>query len=275
MAVCDFVLDAATLSIVVGVLGLFLYIPVRLGEDGIKGELSTLGFGLLWSLWGIGMSGFGGAFFSFLLVHLLRFVSFVFFVGKVAEYVVPADRFVDRARLGHGARGKLRRVQDACDRVARAQRLIPAFDGRSALVVLREQEWLVACDLARIAPLAEEVRRMEAEAVSDRVRAATHSRARAVEAANRQVDRRLDQIAAYVRPVDAALTAYREWEQLSRLAEDTDDYTDLLAHSGSDPAGPLPHDLRREDALRAARSAFEERVREAHEAADRLASAVR
>ncbi|MEV2275513.1 hypothetical protein AB0I72_07990 [Nocardiopsis sp. NPDC049922] len=274
MAVCDFVLGQLALSIMVGFLGLFLYFPVRLSEDGVKEEVFSLGFGLFWFLLGVWLSGFGGAFFPLLVVHLLRFGLFLL-PGKAAEYVVPADRFVDPSTLGFEERKKLRWVQNACDRVERAQRLIPGFDGRSALIVLREEEWLVGRDLARIAPLSAEVERLKAEAASDRVREAMRPQVAAVEAAYREASQRLTRIGRYMGPVDAALTAYQEWEQLSQLARGTDGYTDLVAHGGSEPAGPLPHDLHGDPALHAARTAIGERVREAHEAAAWLASATR
>ncbi|MCY9783876.1 hypothetical protein KIK06_08225 [Nocardiopsis sp. EMB25] len=265
---------AVAVAVAVGFLGLFPYLPVRLSEEGMKGERMSLGAGLSWSFWAVGITFVTGPFIPFLLVHLLRYGLFVS-LGKPAEYVVPADRFVDPAELGYEARGRLRRIQDACDRVVEAQRLIPDFDAWPALVVLLEQEWLVARDLARIAPLAEEVGRLAAEAASDRVREAIRPREKVVKAANRQVNRRLGRVAKYMRPVDAALTAHREWEQLSHLAGGTEDYADLLARGGSGPAGPLPHDLHGDRALRASRAAIEGHVREAHEAAAWLTSAVR
>ncbi|MFI6575988.1 hypothetical protein ACIBFB_09310 [Nocardiopsis sp. NPDC050513] len=91
----------------------------------------------------------------------------------------------------------------------------------------------------------------------------------------REASRRLTRIGEYMRPVDAASTAHREWEQLSRLAGGTDDDADLVARTGSEPAGPLSHDLRGDPALHAARAAIEERVREAHEAAVWLTAATR
>ncbi|MEV2275512.1 hypothetical protein AB0I72_07985 [Nocardiopsis sp. NPDC049922] len=272
MAVCLFVLDATGWSVLVGVTGMFLYIPLHLPKGGIKEELTYLFMGCLTSLGGLGAVTLGvfhpslAVLAPCLLIHLVRYPYFVY-LGERAVYVVPADRFVDPSTLGIGERKKLRWIRNACDRVERAERLIPGFDGRSALIVLREEEWIVARDLARIAPLSAKVERFKAEAASDRVRSAVRPQVAAVEAANRGVERRRGRIAAYMRPVDGALTAYREWEQLSQLPGSVDDYIDLIARGGSDPAGPLPHDLHGDPALHAARDAVDERVREANEAA--------
>ncbi|GAB2508953.1 hypothetical protein GCM10026982_39220 [Nocardiopsis aegyptia] len=274
MALCDFVLDMTLLSVAVGFLLLFPYVPLHLSEKGIKGELAALGGGIFWSLWGLGLSAMGGAFFPFIFVHGLRYGLFVV-LGKWVEFVVPRDRFVDPRDLGYMARGRLRRVQNACRRVEAAQRVVPDFDGRSALTVLREEEWLVARDLARIAPLTEEVEGLRADAASDRVRAALRSREAAVGAAERVVDRRLERIEDYLRPVNAALTALKEWEQLSRLSVGGDAYDDLIAHAAGGPSGELAHGLAGDHALRAAEEAIRAHVREADEAASRLASASR
>ncbi|MFE3459882.1 hypothetical protein ACFXKD_20250 [Nocardiopsis aegyptia] len=274
MAVCDFVLDMRLLSIAVGFLLLFPYVPLHLSRKGLKDEWMSLGAGLFWSIWGAPMSALGSAFLPFLLVHGLRYGLFVM-VGEKVEFVLPRDRFVDPRDLGYEARRRLCRVQDACRRVEEAQRLIPDFDGRSALVVLREEEWLLARDLARVAPLSEEVGRLRADAASDRVRAALRSREAAVAAAERAVNRRLARVGAYMRPVHAALTALKEWEQLSRLSAGGDAYTDLVARTAAGPSGGLAHDLAGDHALRAAEAAIREHVREADEAASLLTSAAR
>ena len=274
MAVCDFALDMTGLSVAVGFLLLFPYVPLHLSEKGIKDEMTSLGAGLFWSLWGVGLSALGTAILPFLFVHGLRYGLFVM-SGEKVEFVLPRDRFVDPRDLGYEARRRLCRVQEACLRVEEAQRLIPDFDGRSALTVLREEEWLVARDLARMAPLTEEVADLRADAASDRVRAALRSREAAVAEADRVVRRRLGRIEGYMRPVDAALTALKEWEQLSRLAAGGDAYTDLVAHTAAGPSGDLAHDLAGDHALRAAEAAIRAHVREAHEAATLLTSASR
>ncbi|RKS05755.1 hypothetical protein DFP74_1366 [Nocardiopsis sp. Huas11] len=274
MAVCDLALEWTALSVLMGFLTLFLYLPRRLSEDGIRGEPAGLGGVVFLSLFAAGMSTFAGALLPFLLVHLYRYALFVLH-GKPFEFALPRDRFVDPRGLGYEAERKLSRVQDACRRVEEAQRVIPDFDGRSALTVLREEEWLVARDLARVSPLTEEVAGLRAEAASDRVRAALRSREAAVGAAERIVDRRLSRIERYMRPVDAALTAYREWEQLSRLSVGGDAYDDLVAHTAGGPSGDLAHGLDGDHALRAAEAAIRVHVREADEVASRLTSASR
>lgn len=159
-----------------------------------------------------------------------------------------------------------RRMRDACLR---------RVDGRSARTVLREEEWRTASEMARPAPLGREVDELRAEAASDRVHAALRPKAEVVDAARRAVLRWGNRVDRYMRPVGAAITAYREWEQLARLVWGTDAYADLLAHAHAGPAGDLPHDPTGDFALMEARGAIEARVREAHEAADWLTAAAR
>lgn len=177
-------------------------------------------------------------------------------------HVIGRDRLVSLADLGDAERARLSRVRAVREQVEEAQRLLaPAFDGTLVLVTLREQEWTLATRMKEMAPLAAEVDHLDAEAATDRVRQALRPQAEVVAAARKADEAVVERIEEYARPVERAILAHREWEQIQQLTDNSDAYAGLLARAEAGrPADDLAgaHDLDGDLALEAARQAREE-----------------
>lgn len=196
------------------------------------------------------------------VLQLLVYGGFVAEGRGGVTHVVGRDRLVSLADLGQVERARLSRVRAVCGLVEEAQRLLaPAFDGTLVLMTLREEEWRFAARMRKMAQLAAEVDRLNAEAAADRVRQALSPQAEVMAAARRDDKAVIKCIEQYVRPVEGAIRAHREWEQIQRLADRTDSYTGLLARTeveGITDGLAGVHDLDGDLALEAARQACEE-----------------
>ncbi|WP_026413097.1 hypothetical protein [Actinomadura oligospora] len=156
-------------------------------------------------------------------------------------HVMGRDRLVSLADLGDAERARLSRVRAVREQVEEAQRLLaPAFDGTLVLMTLREQEWMLATRMGEMAPLAAEVDHLDVAAATDRVRQAMRPQAEVVAAARRADEAVIERIEEYARPVERAILAHREWEQIQQLADNTDAYPGLLARA---EAGGTADDL--------------------------------
>lgn len=214
------------------------------------------------------------------LLQLLIYGSFVAEDGTGGvTHVVGADRLVSLADLGEIERARLSQVRVVRGRIEEAQRLLaPAFDGTLVLMTLREEEWRLAVRMREMAPLAAEVDRLNTEAATDRVRQALRPQAEVVAAARKNDKTVIKRIEQYVRPVDGAIRAHREWEQIQRLADSTDSYAGLLARTeaeGTTDGLDGVHDLDGDLTLEAARQAREELTAVAMEANAWLLNALR
>ncbi|MEV5576408.1 hypothetical protein AB0L06_40800 [Spirillospora sp. NPDC052269] len=182
--------------------------------------------------------------------------------GVGTTHVVGRDRVVFLADLGDTDRARLSRVRAVREQVEEAQRLLaPAFDGTLVLMTLREQEWMLATRMKEMAPLAAEVDRLDAEAATDRVRQALRPQAKVVAAARRADEAVIKRIEEYARPVERAVRAHREWEQIQQLTDNTDAYAGLLARTMAERAADdltETRDLAGDLGLEAARQAREE-----------------
>jgi hypothetical protein len=200
-------------------------------------------------------------------------------VARCAVMLFPWAWFPDPADLGGIERARLSRVRAVCERIEEAQRLLaPAFDGTLVLMALREEEWRLAARMREMAPPAAEVDRLKAEAATDRVREASRPQAEVVAEARKTDEAVIERVERYARPVEGAIRAHREWEQIQRLADSTDSYAGLLARTEAEKttdglAGA--HDLDGDLTLEAVRQARQDLTAGAMEANDWLINALR
>ncbi|TDE24013.1 hypothetical protein [Actinomadura sp. 6K520] len=273
-------------ALVAGVIGLFLYVPPRLPPGAPREKPFAIdvfwwivgGGWMLWALLCIALLAAGVFSPQLLLLHVARYVHFVIRLPKGPLDFVPPEHFVDLTELGPIERTALGAVQDARNQVAEAQRLLGgAFDGTEALMVLREEEWGLAARLRRLAPLSREVDELTASAASQRVLDAMAPQRAVVDQAREAVMDRAADIERYIRPIDAAIRAKREWEQILHLERSVDGYADVLAEAAADVPGAIPDgaDPGGGTALEAARRTLEARIGEAVQANRWLLDAAR
>ncbi|MEV2274478.1 hypothetical protein AB0I72_02725 [Nocardiopsis sp. NPDC049922] len=264
-------------SMAAGCASLFLYLPPRPEEDRLRNALRTGASTILpWWIWAIPMSSFG-AWFPFGILHLVTFNSFVGGAPK-QEVRVPRDRFVLPSEIARADRDRLRRMREVIGTVERAQTVLtPGFDGRDALLVLREEEWRLAESMRRIAPLAREINDLDGRAASHRVREAMRPQIAVLDEVRAAHAAAVDRAESYIGPVKRALTAHEEWEQCQRLAASGGAFADVLAETRGRDHGSLAGapDLESDTALQAARLTLTRRTDEAAEANAWLLNAVR
>ncbi|XRQ02863.1 hypothetical protein ACN3XK_40470 [Actinomadura welshii] len=273
--------------LIAGVIGLFLYVPPRLPPGAPREKPFAVHIfwwltGGGWMVWGllfiVLITTFGTFAPQLLLLHVARYLHFVIRLPKGPLDFVPPEHFVDLTELGPTERSALRGVQDARGQVAEAQRLLGgAFDGTEALMVLREEEWGLATRLRRLAPLGREVDELTESAASQRVLDAMAPQRAVVDQARKAAMNRAADIERYIRPIDAAIRAKREWEQILHLERSADGYADVLAEAAADVPGGIPDgaDPGGGTALEAARRTLEARIGEAVQANRWLLDAAR
>ncbi|WP_412792092.1 hypothetical protein [Streptomyces sp. MS06] len=278
------------LAWVIGMLGVFAYVPWNAVDRraNINGVLAIQGLLSLPLFLPLGISFVilpdlspGTAILRLAVLGLLPYGTFVG-PGRLTPgdraCVVGRDRFVRLSQLSYKECQLLRRVQSAYERVAEAQRLLaPAFDAGEVLKALHEQAWRLASRMAELAPLTREVDRLSKEAATEHVRASLRPQAEAVAAARAADAAVVRSIEDYIHPVDRAVRAHREWEQIHRIADLADSGAALSALAQVDAVAenriPAP-DLESDLGLEAARLARQELTAEAMSANTRLLDAL-
>ncbi|GLY72163.1 hypothetical protein [Actinoallomurus iriomotensis] len=223
-----------------GVLGALTFLPWnavdrrRDREPVVAGSVAML---FPWALFP-GLAGLAVCAFLLLMVY----AGFVADCGGGTTHVVGRDRVVSLADLDEAERARLSRVRAARERVEEAQRLLtPGFDGTLVLTALREEEWGLATRMREMTP-------------------------HAAEAAGRADETVIELVEQYVRPVERAIQAHREWERIQRAAGGDEAHAGLLARAeaGSRSEDTAePSDLDGDLTLEAARRACEELTAEA------------
>ena len=155
--------------------------------------------------------------------------------AKVKER--PEEHYRDRVLLPEDIsaadHGLLVAVQQTIDKVTDARVELggsggsDTLDTARGLSVLHEQEWRIACLLARQRELRREHIRRWQQASSPRVREVLEPQRRHLIAVEGHIRARVDQIVEYGRLVEASVLAHREWEQCQEALDSMDAYTDL------------------------------------------------
>ncbi|GAB2507927.1 hypothetical protein [Nocardiopsis aegyptia] len=260
-----------------GFASLFCYVPPR---GDVKRVATPLVLGACtifpWWIWALALSG-TWAWLPFAFLHPVLFGLFVNW-APAREFHVPRDRYVLPEELAHPEQDRLERVRSVIGTVQEAERLLSSgFGGTDALLVLREEEWRLAESMRRIAPLAAEIDTLASNAVSDRVRRAMRPQVAVLAEARGAHRAAVERVEAYVRPVEEAVAAHREWEQYRRLAAGGDGYADVLAETRGRDHGALAGapGLTADPALETARRELSRRTGRAAEANTWLLRAVR
>ncbi|GAA1988846.1 hypothetical protein GCM10009799_13180 [Nocardiopsis rhodophaea] len=181
------------------------------------------------------------------------------------QYIIPADLGDEEIRF-------LQRVQRARQRVRpAASALGDGFDGQHADMVLRDQEWRLARVLLKQTRLRTDLNKRFNAAVSDTVRSSLQPQHDAINSSREAISSRVEAIEDYVRKIDRAVAAQREWEQIEANIARNDEYGDLLAEATADfPGGDH---LQSGEELQSIRETRDAAIRQALEAGKWLSNA--
>ncbi|WP_051468212.1 hypothetical protein [Actinomadura oligospora] len=207
------------------------------------GIVAQAGLGLVW--WHQG-------FWTFMQVEVaLQFLLFVLLIvfgvweDERAEaarvyhgrYFLQADFAEDDRRwLGASMAGTMLRAQKAIDTVQESKvKAAGLLDDAPDEITLPWQEWEIAQSLAELSRVGRQLA-SAAQGVEDseRVKAATASQRKALQASVAAVTERVEALERYAERTHAADIAYREWQALQELAEFDDDAIEVLARSVRD-----------------------------------------
>ena len=209
--------------------------------------------------------------YSLLLAVIITLATAGVLGVRIARFGQPSGRHpaAEAARAHHGryltdanfdarSRVLLRRAQDAIQAVLSSQvGAVGLLDPAATRIALADQEWEIAVALREQARLRK--RRSELAGASPGPRAATllGSQEQAAQLADTSVAGRVEALERYAAEVQAADTAWRDWQQTAVVAELEGQHLDMAARTAADEHGIAQIEAMAEQA-RAIRSAFRE-----------------
>jgi hypothetical protein len=189
--------------------------------------------------------------YTLLIAEIVAIITVVIFGFRVALFGQPTGRVpaAEAARTHHGryltdedfdapGRALLRRAQDAIDAVTSSRVCRDdVLDQAAVSTALAGQEWDIAVAVREQGRLRSSRAEIRTAGAGPATAALLGRQAEAADLAESSITARVDALEDYAAEVRAADTAYRDWQQASRLADLHGQHLDMLARTAADEHG--------------------------------------
>jgi len=209
--------------------------------------------------------------YTLLIAEVVAIITVVVFGFRVALFGQPTGKVPaeEAARTHHGryltdqdfdapGRALLRRAQDAIDAVtSSAVCRDDVLDQAAVSAALAGQEWDIAVAVREQGRLRSSRAGIHTTGAGPATAALLGRQAEAADLAESSIAARIDALERYAAEVREADAAYRDWQQVSRLADLHGQHLDLLARTAADEHGIAELEVMSQQA-RAVHDAFRE-----------------